>query len=107
MNILRGEVEVSIGGKPRLLKFGTNQLAIFTQMHKVDLSEADFGMHHLRDLIYSALVAGAKKKKEAVEFDEWEVGEWIDDLPDEDLQKIVDSFTNSLPKGEGDDTKKK
>lgn len=107
MNILRGEVEVSIGGKPRLLKFGTNQLAIFTQMHKVDLSEADFGMHHLRDLIYSALVAGAKKNKEEVTFDEWEVGEWIDELPDEDLQKIVDSFTNSLPKGEGDDTKKK
>lgn len=107
MNILRGEVEVSIGGKPRLLKFGTNQLAIFTQMHKVDLSEADFGMHHLRDLIYSALVAGAKKQKQDVDFDEWEVGEWIDDLPDEDLQKIVDSFTNSLPKGEGDDTKKK
>lgn len=107
MNILRGEVEVSIGGKPRLLKFGTNQLAIFTQMHKVDLSEADFGMHHLRDLIYSALVAGAKKNKEEVTFDEWTVGEWIDDLPDEDLQKIVDSFTNSLPKGEGDDSKKK
>lgn len=107
MNILRGEVEVSIGGKPRLLKFGTNQLAIFTQMHKVDLSEADFGMHHLRDLIYSALVAGAKKQKQDVDFDEWTVGEWIDDLPDEDLQKIVDSFTNSLPKGEGDDTKKK
>ncbi len=107
MNILRGEIEVSIGGKPRLVKFGTNQLAIFTQMHKVDLSEADFGMHHLRDLIYSALVAGAKKKKETVDFDEWEVGEWIDELPDEDLQKIIDSFTNSLPKGEGDDSKKK
>jgi hypothetical protein len=107
MNILRGEIEVSIGGKPRLVKFGTNQLAIFTQMHKVDLSEADFGMHHLRDLIYSALVAGAKKNKETVDFDEWEVGEWIDELPDEELQKIVDSFTNSLPKGEGDDTKKK
>jgi len=107
MNILRGEIEVSIGGKPRLVKFGTNQLAIFTQMHKVDLSEADFGMHHLRDLIYSALVAGAKKKKETVDFDEWEVGEWIDELPDEELQKIVDSFTNSQPKGEGDDSKKK
>ncbi len=107
MNILRGEIEVSIGGKPRLVKFGTNQLAIFTQMHKVDLSEADFGMHHLRDLIYSALVAGAKKKKETVDFDEWEVGEWIDELPDEELQKIVDSFTNSLPQGEADSSKKK
>jgi len=107
MNILRGEIEVSIGGKPRLVKFGTNQLAIFTQMHRVDLSEADFGMHHLRDLIYSALVAGAKKQKETVDFDEWEVGEWIDELPDEELQKIIDSFTNSLPKGEGDSSKKK
>jgi len=42
-----------------------------------------------------------------VDFDEWEVGEWIDELPDEDLQKIIDSFTNSLPKGEGDSSKKK
>jgi len=107
MNILRGEIEVSIGGKPRLVKFGTNQLAIFTQMHGQDLSEADFGMHNLRDLVYSALVAGAKNQKQPVDFDEWTVGEWLDELPDEDLQKIVDSFTNSLPKGEGDDSKKK
>jgi len=107
MNILRGEVEVSIGGKPRLLKFGTNQLAIFTQMHKVDLSEADFGMHHLRDLIYSALVAGAKKNKEAIEFDEWEVGEWIDEMEEGNLEKIIEGFTNSMPKGEGDSSKKK
>jgi len=107
MNILRGEIEVSIGGKPRLAKFGTNQLAIFTQMHKVDLSEADFGMHHLRDLIYSALVAGAKKQKQDVDFDEWEVGEWIDEMEEAELQKVIEAFTNSMPNQEGDDSKKK
>lgn len=107
MNIFRGEVEVTIGGASRLLKFGTNQLALFTQMHNVDLSEADFGMHHLRDLIYTALVAGAKSQKKEVDFDEWAVGEWIDEIDQETFDKILSAFQNSLPEGQGEDTKKK
>jgi hypothetical protein len=62
MNIFRGEIEVAIGGRNRLIKFGTNQLAIYTAKHKIDPSDVAFGMDQFRDLIWSGLVAGAKKK---------------------------------------------
>lgn len=97
MNLFRGEVEVSIGGKPRLVKFGTNQLAIFTQRHNIALADVSFGMEQLRDLIWSGLVAGAKKNKEEVDFDEWTVGEWMDEMEEAEFNKILDAFNNSMP----------
>ena len=101
MNIFRGEVEVSIGGRSRLVKFGTNQLALFTQKHNLQLSEVSFGMEHIRDLIWSGLVAGAKMRKEDIDFDEWQVGEWIDEMEEAEFNKIIDAFNNSMPeKGE-------
>lgn len=97
MNIFRGEVEVSIGGRLRLIKFGTNQLALFTQKHNLQLSEVSFGMEQIRDLIWSGLVAGAKKRNEPVDFDEWTVGEWIDDLQQSEFNRIIEAFNNSMP----------
>lgn len=97
MNLFRGEVEVSIGGRLRLVKFGTNQLALFTQKHSLQLSEVSFGMEQIRDLIWSGLVAGAKKRNEPVDFDEWTVGEWIDELNQSEFNKIISAFNNSMP----------
>ncbi len=106
MNLFRGEIEVEIGGKSRLIKFGTNQLAIFTQKHKINLSQVDFGMAHLRDLVWSGLVAGAKKKGEEVDFDEWQVGDWIDEMPEGGIEAIMEAFQNAMPK-EGESKGKK
>jgi hypothetical protein len=107
MNIFRGEIEVAIGGRNRLIKFGTNQLAIYTAKHKIDPSDVAFGMDQFRDLIWSGLVAGAKKKKQEVDFDEWDVGDWIDELSEEKLTEILEVFNNSMPSDEGDDSPKK
>lgn len=107
MNILRGEVEVEIGGKTRLVKFGTNQLAIYTQKHKLQLSQVDFGMSEVRDLVWSALVAGAKKQRQEVDFDEWAVGDWIDEMPQEEFDKIMECFGQSMPSGDSGQAKKK
>lgn len=101
MNVFRGEVEVSIGGKPRLVKFGINQLAIFTQKHNIQLSDVSFGMEQIRDLIWSALVAGAKKQGQEVDFDEWTVGEWIDDMDETEFNKIIDTLNKSMPESKG------
>lgn len=102
MNIFRGEVEVSIGGKPRLVKFGTNQLALFTQKHNLALADVSFGMEQIRDLIWSGLVAGAKKQGQEVDFDEWTVGEWIDEMNESEFNKIIEAFNNSMPENKGD-----
>jgi subtilisin-like proprotein convertase family protein len=58
-------------------------------------------MEHIRDLIWSGLVAGDKMRKEEIDFDEWTVGEWIDEMEEAEFNKIIDAFNNSMPeKGE-------
>lgn len=107
MNTFRGEVEVNIGGRVRLIKFGTNSLALFSQKTGKDLSEIDAGLMSIRDLIWSGLVAGAKKRKEEADFDEWEVGDWLDDMDQSEFDKISEAITNSMPKENESKSKKK
>ena len=96
---MKQELTLKIGGKERLLKFGTNQTAIFCDKHNLSLTGYSDSLNtdnakpgHLRDLIWSSLVAGAKYNKEEVDFDEYNVGDWIDDLPQNNLQKIFDTM---------------
>lgn len=108
MNLFRAEVEVPIGGKTRLFKFGINQLAIYSEKHNLNLSELEMGMSQIRDLFWSALVAGARKNKEEIDFDEWDVGEWIDDMEQSDFDKVVSAMNQSMPEQDGkSDSKKK
>lgn len=96
---MKQELSLKIGGKDRLLKFGTNQTAIFCDKHNLSLvgySESintdNAKASHLRDLIWSSLVAGAKYQKVEVDFDEYDVGDWIDDLSQKELQSIFDTM---------------
>tara|TARA_B100001057_G_C22216973_1_gene706773 strand:- start:188 stop:514 length:327 start_codon:yes stop_codon:yes gene_type:complete len=100
MNLFRAEVEIAIGGKKRLFKFGINQLALYTEKHKISLSEAEMSVAQIRDLFWSALVCGAKKKKQEVDFDEWDVGEWIDDMDQADFETVIEAMNQSFPEGQ-------
>lgn len=98
MNILRGEVEVEIGGKTRLVKFGLNSLALYTERQGVDLSDVQgFGLSQMRDMIWAGLVAGAKKRGEPADFDEWTVGDWIEEMDQAEYERIVSALNNSMP----------
>ena len=101
MNLFRGEVEVEIGGQKRLLKFGLNQLALYTEETGRSLSEVDFGISDLRGLIWSALATGARKRGEDFTADMWTVGDWLDDITEQDFALIMSTITNSLPKDDG------
>lgn len=94
MNKLQGEVRINIGGKSRLFKFGTNATAVFCQTRNIRLNEVqnalspqNMDIESVRDFIYSGLVAGCYTEKINVEFDRYEVGDWIDDMPQEELNK--------------------
>lgn len=109
MNAIKGESQIEIGGKVRSLKFGTNATALFCELHKIGLgqfasvfSADNLTPAHYRDLIYCALVSGARKNKEAVDFTTEDVGDWIDDLREEQLTAIFDVFgASSAQGGEG------
>lgn len=108
MNALKGEGTVDIGGKVRALKFGTNATALFCQMHKVGLGgfAEMFTPEKLspavwRDLTYCALVSGARKAGEPVDFTHETVGDWLDDLTEDQLMGIFEVFFASSAQGDG------
>jgi len=101
MNLFRGEVEVEIGGQKRLLKFGINTLAIFSEKSGKGLEELSFGVADLRGLIWAALYTGARKQGTEFEADEWTVGEWLDDIDEDQFNLIMRTITQSMPEPDG------
>lgn len=95
MNITQ-EQHFDIGGQKRLVKFGTNATAVFCDERGVSLSEfqsitfQDIKPGELRDIIWSGLVAGAHKEDKDIDFNKWDVGEWIDDLDEDTLDEVFD-----------------
>jgi hypothetical protein len=106
MNPLRGETQVEMGGKARVLKFGTNATALFCSMHKVGLggfatlfTADNLTPAHYRDLIFCALVSGQRGKE--IDFTTEDVGDWIDEMPQEDLERIFAVVGESSANGGG------
>jgi len=105
--MIKQEKEFKIGGKKRLVKFGTNASAIYCDEHNISLSKYNesFALDmvtigQLRDVIWSGLVAGCYKQKKEVDFTKYDVGDWIDDLQQEEIDNIL-----SLLMGESDKKK--
>jgi len=105
---MNGTKEISIGGKLRPTKFGTNQTAKYCDIRNVSLMESQNELKDIksgngttmRDLIYSALWAGCKTEKIDIDFDEYNVGDWMDDIEPDELVKIFTSLANSNDSGE-------
>lgn len=109
MNLKKGFARFEIGGKLRPIKFGTNQTAIFCQLRKCNLkvyqetftqskiAQLDIDGSEIRDLLYSGLVSGCMTDKIDTDFNETDVGDWVDDLPEGSLSKIFQLNAESLP----------
>jgi len=96
--MIKAEKKIKIGGKNRLLKMGTNATAMFCDMYEIPLSEfqtymSNQTMSHYRDLIYCAVADGARKEGKEVNFDRYEVGDWLDE---EGIMEKVMEFFNSI-----------
>ena len=50
----------------------------------------------IRDLIYSCLADGARKAKQPIDFDQYDVGDWMEDLSSEEMTKMMEEFTGSM-----------
>lgn len=79
------------------MKFGINQLALFTEQTGVDLGEVTFGLVHLRAMFWSALVEGARMRGESFNHSVFEVGDWIDDMEQSEFDRVMRAVTNSIP----------
>ena len=101
---------INIGKKERPIKFGTNATAKFCELENLDLSGYALALFQvskgtisgtcLRNLIYAGLYAACKSDKLDVDFDVYDVGDWMDTLDEENANKIFNALAASLPKGE-------
>ena len=99
---------INIGDSDRPIKFGTNQTAEYCKVrdltlaqYQEELSSIDkMGVAVVRDLLYSALFAGCKAKKIDVDFDQYDVGEWLDDMDQAELDKAFQTLADSNKSGD-------
>lgn len=99
-------ITVTIGNKLRPFKFGFNAIDIFCREHKITISE--FGerfsqigkgtatIGELRDIIYAGLAGGALSTGEKIEFTNFQVGDWMDELPQGELAKMMEAIISSV-----------
>jgi len=82
---------VELGGETRPFKWGTNATRILSGKVDKDLHELDLQSNIIEQavlVIYSGLYAGAKSEGKEIDFTEWEVSEWIDELSQDQYEKL-------------------
>ena len=102
--MIRATVTANMGGSERVIKFGTNATDLFCSLYEIDLSGIAEILKsprpgHYRDLIYSGLVAGVGGLERA-DFTRFDVGDWIDEMPQEEFERIWSAF-DAPPKKNG------
>ena len=97
----RGYYTLEIGGKKRTLHFSMNFWANFTDMLNISLAEIGdvfsngISIKGLRTLIYSGLLAYDQENKKEIDYDEFDIGNWLEDIEAAEIEKIVVAMTES------------
>lgn len=100
-NKQRGYYSMKLGGKVRKLHFSMNFWANFTDnlgipLDKIgDVFQEGISLGTIRSLIYSAILANDQEEGNEIDYNEFKVGMWLEDLAAEDLEKIVASMMES------------
>ena len=105
-----GYTEKKINGKTVGFKFGTNAFSLFCEMHGLEMHEMDKalgGIAGVRDLIYCAARAAALSAGREVWFNEYVIGDWLDEAPQEDYDDILKAMNNAKVMGQGVQAKEK
>lgn len=108
---------MNIGGENRPVKFGINQSILFCQLRGITINMMDATIQRIvknevdgseiRDLLYSALKDGARKEKKPFEFTPEDVGDWMEDVNQDELQEFFVGLSDSMPKTKRKESKKK
>jgi len=95
-------ITVNIGGKERSLKFGTNSTARYCEVrgctldqYLKDMSFTNMRGDEIRDLIYSGVWAYDTTKEIKIDYSRFDVGDWIDEADQKEVNKIFQSLTDS------------
>jgi len=100
-NKKRGYYSLKIGGKNRTLHFSMNFWANFTDLLGISLDklgevfENGISIKSIRSLIYSGLLAYDQEEGNEIDYNEFKVGAWLEDIDAEELTNIVNAMTES------------
>jgi len=99
--------KIKIGGKTRPYSFGWNAIEVFCDTLEIpvkDLGKAlkgitkgNFELKIVRVILYSGLKAEELANGIESKYNAWKVGQWIDEMDQEELNKAMEIFAVSLP----------
>ena len=98
MNKKRGYITTKLGGKNRVLHFSFNFWANLTEELGITLEqigtifEKGFNMVSFRAIIYCGVLTYDQENGIEPDYDVYKVGSWLDDLPAEEIEKIINTM---------------
>ena len=102
-----GYTEKQINGVSVGFKFGTNAFQLLTEMYNKEFHQIDEIMNNaggVRDLIFCAYQANALSNNLNVDLNKYQIGDWLDDLPQDDYNDILKALNSAKVLGNGLET---
>lgn len=97
----RGYTTQKIGGKQRTLHFSMNFWSEFTDQMGVgiegigEIFQNGVSIKALRALVYSGLLAYDQEEGNSIDYNEFKVGNWLEDITAEQIQEIIETMSQS------------
>lgn len=101
VNTKRGYCQLEIGGKIRTLHFSMNFWAAFESAAGFSIAEIDkvlgagLSLTTLRALIYAGILAYDQENKQPIDYDQFDVGSWMDDVDQSNIEIIINTLLES------------
>lgn len=100
-NKRRGYYTTKLGGRNVTLHFSMNFWANFTEIMNVpldkigDLFTGGISISAIRALVYSAMLAYDQEEGNEIDYNQFKVGAWLEDLGQEELEKMIGAMMES------------
>lgn len=100
-NKRRGYYTTKLGGRNVTLHFSMNFWANFTEIMNVPLDKigelftGGISISAIRALVYSAMLAYDQEEGNEIDYNQFKVGAWLEDLGQEELEKMIGAMMES------------
>ena len=97
----RGYYTLKIGGKNRTLHFSMNFWATYTDLLGISLDEIGgvfekgVSLKSIIMLVYAGILTYDQENKKEIDYDNFDVGNWLEDVSADDIEKIIKAMTES------------